>query len=100
MIEGSDPISSVTCEELREVLLPQISHGQPKIVIDLQRIPLIDSKGLELLVDISDHCQARGGSLHLAAPNALCSDILRITGVATRVSVYEDLQEAIRSYCK
>ena len=47
------------------------SDGQPHVVLDLQGVAVIDSAGLELLLDAQEKCQRMGGALKLANPGAL-----------------------------
>ncbi len=79
---------------------PMFDRGQTKIVFDLEQIPLIDSAGLEWMLDLRDRCMQRGGSIVVASPNALCSDILRASGVSDRVGVYENVSTAIGSFTR
>jgi len=73
-------------------------EGQPRIVLDLKSSPLIDSAGLELLVDMHERCQQRGGSIKLAGLNPLCLEIVRITGVSKQLELYDDARSAVRSF--
>lgn len=97
---GSDPIAASTVDELGQLLDECVLNGQPRIVVDLESVPLIDSQGLELLLDTGERCQERGGVMQLAAPNALCQDILRVTGVDQHFRLFEDVTEAVRSFSR
>jgi anti-anti-sigma factor len=93
VLTGDEPINAATISQLD-------AHGQPKVVIDLERVPLLDSAGLEWLVDTAEKCFQRGGQVQLAAPTALCGDILRITGVGEQVEVFDDVTSAVRSFSR
>jgi anti-sigma B factor antagonist len=84
--------------DLSEVLAPCLDQGQPRVVLDLQAVPLIDSAGLELLVDASESCHHRGGALKLAGPNGLCREIFAITGVGQYFEIFHDTGSAVRSF--
>jgi anti-sigma B factor antagonist len=75
-------------------------NGQPRIVFDLIGIPLIDSTGLESLLDARDLCQKQGGSIVLARPNPLCRDILRINGIDKELQIFEDSVKAMGSFAR
>jgi len=75
-------------------------NGQPRIVFDLGSIPLLDSLGLEALLEARDRCQSLGGSLVVARPNALCRDILRINGIEKEINIYDDVVNAIGSFAR
>lgn len=91
----------LTAEELPEVelLLKEALKGRlPQVVLDLRRVRLIDSAGLELLLDAQQRSVARGGAVQLAAPSALIRDILRITGVDEEMSLHNDVVSAAGAF--
>lgn len=100
VIRGSEPITEPNVSALVDVLSKCTAVGQPRVVLDLEAVPHIDSCGLELLLSTSERFQQRGGQLQLAAPNALCDDILRITGVGEQLRILPDVTEAVRSFAQ
>ncbi len=85
---------------LRAVIDQCLKHGQPMAVLDMQKIPLFDSAGLEHLLDFQDEFQRRGGVLKLAAPSPLCRDILSATGIAPRFEIFSDVNSAVGSFLR
>jgi len=69
-------------------------------VFDLSNIPLMDSIGLETLLEARDRCQKLGGCIVLARPNPLCRDILRINGIDKELNVYDDAIKAMGSFAR
>jgi anti-anti-sigma factor len=100
VIEGDRPLGRDELAEPAALLDKCLASGQPRIVLDLKKVPLIDSAGLELLLDSSDRCRRRGGGIRLAEPNPLCREILRITGVAERIEVYPNCLSAVGSFAQ
>lgn len=100
VIRGTDPLNAEFAPEVRDVLESVESQGQPHVVFDLTEIPLIDSSGLELLLDFQDHYTDRGGVLRLAAPNALCRDILKITDVGNQIELFDNVVSAVGSFAQ
>jgi anti-anti-sigma factor len=98
VISGNKPLNIENVDAVRELLHRCTESGQPRIVLNLRSVPLIDSSGLELLLDARDRCQLRGGHLHLAAPSGLCGDILRVTGVDSRFEIFDDVMPAVGSF--
>lgn len=94
------PITEESRTEFQRCAEGCFGGGQPRIVLDMRSTPLIDSTGLECLLDLRDRCQRFGGSLVIARPNPLCSDILRINGIQQEINVFEDYMEAIGSFSK
>jgi len=98
VIRGGEPLNHQEVAALASLFDACVATGQPRIVLDLERVPLIDSAGLELLLDCQEKCAARGGALKLAAPTPLCRDILTVTDVLSRFQVYQDSLSAVRSF--
>jgi anti-anti-sigma factor len=98
VISGGDRISGEHVAELTRVLEARLEHGQPHIVLDFQGVALIDSAGLELLLDVQEKCQRMGGALKLASLNALCREVLKATGVGSRFEMFRDSGGAVRSF--
>ena len=98
LISGGDRISGEQVAELADVLGSCLERGQPQVVVDLRSVALIDSAGLELLLDTQEQYQRLGGALKLANPGPLCSEVLKVTGVGARLEVFADTGMAVRSF--
>src|SRR3972149_38211 len=98
IIAGGDRISGDRVAELASMLDTCVKHGQPRVVLDLQGVALINSAGLELLVNVQEQYQRMGGAIKLANPGSLCGGVLKVTGVAARFEVFGDSGSAVRSF--
>lgn len=98
VITGTDPLNVEFVDAVRGIVGRCVQTGQPRIVFDMRNIPFIDSAGLELLLESRDQCLQRGGVMHLAGANALCGDILHITGVEAQFEVFDDVMPAVGSF--
>lgn len=98
MIGGGDRISGDRVAELAAALDGCASRGQPRVVLDLQGVAIVDSAGLELLLDAQEKYQRMGGAMKLANPGALCGEVLKVTGVGPRFEVFGDTGSAVRSF--
>ena len=98
VITGGERIAGEQVAELATVLERQLQRGQPQIVLDLQGVAVIDSAGLELLLDAQEKCQRMGGALKLAGMGALCREVLKATGVGLRFEMFRDSGGAVRSF--
>jgi anti-sigma B factor antagonist len=98
IIRGSDPINLPNAKQLSNLLDGCLVTGQPRVVIDLEKVSLIDSAGLELLLDYQDRCVARGGVMKLSTLTPLCRDILTVTDVIARFEVHQDSLSAVGSF--
>ena len=98
VISGSVPITAEHLGALSSMLEECLGDGQPKAVLDMQDVPLLDSAGLEMLLDVLENFEQRAGTLKLAAPNALSRDILSITGVGNHFEIHREVKAAIGSF--
>jgi anti-anti-sigma factor len=100
VLSGNQPVKQEQADELATVVRRAADGGQPLVVLDLQRVPLFDSTGLEALLDAQDAIEQRGGLLKMAAPNELIRDLLRVGGMADRFEVFSDVKSAVGSFAK
>jgi anti-anti-sigma factor len=98
VIAGSVPLNSECVEQLTSVVEQCFGEGPACIVLDMSEIPLIDSIGLELLLTLQEQVEANAGTVKLAAPNALCRDILNVTGVIHQFEIHREAKSAVGSF--
>ncbi len=97
------PDSALTVEQLADLeheFQRCADSGQPMVVLDMHNVQLLDSRGIELLLDTQAAFRARGGALKLANINVLCSDIFRVTAVATRFELHDEVKSAVGSFVR
>jgi anti-anti-sigma factor len=100
IVSGTSPLIQEHRAAFQKSIDSCIGNGQPRVVLDLSAVPLMDSLGLDALLDARDRCQSLGGSFVLARPNALCRDILRINGIDREINVYDDVVKALGSFAR
>jgi anti-sigma B factor antagonist len=66
-------------------------------VVNMEESEYVDSKGLEMLLAIQDHCSDQLGQIRLASVNDSVSEILRITRLAGRFEQHDDVESAMSS---
>ena len=87
-----------TSTELAALLEARLDAGSRRLCSICRAIALIDSAGLELLLDVQEKCQRMGGALKLANLGALCREVLKATGVGSRFEIFRDSGGAVRSF--
>lgn len=98
VISATDPIIGENVDKLAEVLRECIQDGIPRAVFDMRDVPLVNSLGLEMLLDIQEEFTRTAGVLKLAAPNALCWDAICVTGVNSYFETHADVKSAVGSF--
>ena len=100
VVSPSVAIVEGSAEKLLNTVVGKPADGQPMFVLDMSDVPMVDSVGLEALLDIQDALRERGGTMKLAGMSQLCADIFRVTGIAERIETYHDAKEAVRSFVR
>jgi len=100
VVRCTEAIIEEHLDELSSLLEACVESGQPRAVLDLHMVPLMDSSGLEKLLEIQEKFDRVGGGLKLAAPNDLCREILACTGLLDQVEVFSDVKTAVGSFAR
>jgi anti-anti-sigma factor len=98
VIRPRGPIDAGHCPALLDAVMEGFGTGRPMLVVDLHDVPLIDSAGLETLIEIRERIEAKGGAVKLASVNGLCTDILRVTGVSEQFEQFAQARQAVGSF--
>jgi anti-sigma B factor antagonist len=96
-LEGKITIGSGDTQ-LREVIGNAVNSGKTNILLDLSGVTTIDSSGIGELVGSYTTATNRGGKLKLLHLPAKLNELLHVTQLITVFEVYENEQEAIRSF--
>jgi anti-sigma B factor antagonist len=84
---------------LREKIVNMLP-GAPKIVLNLEGVDYIGSKGLGMLVELLVSARNRGGELKLASPHEQVKELLRRTNLDTIFTVYDNNNDAVAAFGK
>ena len=98
VVRLSGPLNHENAGQLVETVQAELADGQPMIVLDMNDVPLVDSAGLDALMDIHDWTLLKGGGVKLASLTPLCGDVLRVTGLAGLFQIYKDVKVAVGSF--
>lgn len=100
VIKAPATLSGSDCEQCASEIRNSVNRHRVRIVLDISNTALIDSKGLEMLLDCNETCLKRGGELVIAGPTPLCAEILDITGIEQELNCHKDLRSALGSFAK
>lgn len=100
LIQGDDPLTTEHLDQIGRLCDESLAAGQPRAVFDLSRVPLVDSAGLEWLLNVQEQFVGRGGAIKLAGANHLCRDILNLTGIDRHFEVFNDSMTAVGSFAR
>lgn len=100
VVKVGNSLTGDCVQQCRKLLDDCLATQRVNVVLELSDAPLIDSTGLEFIVDAQQACLARGGRLVVATPQPLCAEILEITGVDGCLGVFRDLRSALSDFAK
>lgn len=96
-IEGS--IKAGNEFEFGEKIEQYIKKGQvPKFIIDLKKVPFINSAGLGTFLNIFKHIDSLNGRIVFANLNSDIENLMDITKLASVFEIYKTLEEAVDSF--
>jgi anti-anti-sigma factor len=81
-----------------EALLERSSHATSRIILNLSKVPRLDSMGLGLIVRHMAVLRKRGGDLRLAAPSPFVVSLLEHTLLSTVLQSFPTESEALSSF--
>ena len=93
-IEIGGEIEMSNAAQLREILLDSCAGDCPRLVVDLTRVPFIDSTGIGTLVIGLKRAREKGGTFALFAPQPRVRRVFEISGLMTAFSVFESPENA------
>lgn len=87
-------------EQCRQYFQDLLANRRHRLVLDLSESPIVDSEGLEFIVDAQQTLLQRGGRMVIAEPQSLCREVLEITGVSEYVAIFDDRRVALGEFTK
>ncbi len=86
-VEGK--IIGSTAKAFRQAMERQLEVGNVKLVVDLTKVPLIDSTALGAIILAMRGFQESGGKLVLLNPQKAVQNVLEVTHLASVVEIYD-----------
>jgi anti-anti-sigma factor len=67
------------------------------LVLNLEKVPFVDSAGLEFLLDLQERLSEKFGQVRLAKPDENVRKILEVTRLESEFEIHEDITEAVKA---
>jgi len=91
-------VAGEDADRVRDALAGARAESLGRILLDLSAVPLLDSRSLEVLLDVAE-LQAEGGrTLKLCGLREAVREVLELTGVAAAVEIFDEPGSAVRSF--
>ena len=83
---------ALTLEALQLEVQNCIDNSENQLIIDLDNVPTLNSRILELLLEWQDQLFPRGGHLTLVKANPVNLDVLNITELSHYINIVSQMQ--------
>ena len=97
VVEVEGELVGQASDTLSRTCLERFEEGVRNLVIDLSRSPIVDSTGLETLLQLSEETAGRNGRCAFVALDPLFASILELTGVGERLEIHDSVTSAART---
>ncbi|MBN2320210.1 MAG: STAS domain-containing protein [Acidobacteria bacterium] len=84
--------------EIKQAVDDLLKKGANNILLNLAKVPYIDSAGLGEIIRCFTALRRSGGSFKLLSPNARIIDLLNITNLLNVFDSYDDEDAALKSF--
>ena len=99
VIKPNGPLAKVDADQLRGVTIQAENETPGRIVLDASAVPFADSRGLEVLLDVTEDIQREHGDVLLVAEsNDTLREVMELTGISDEFEFFEDVASAIGSF--
>jgi len=85
-------------EHLKDKINSLITQGRTQIILNLAKVPYIDSGGLGQLIASFGSVKRSGGTIKLLHVNSRNHDLLSITSLVTVFETFDVEEQALRSF--
>jgi len=85
-------------DEVKGRLMAVMKESHGRFVLDASAVAFIDSRGLEVLVEVNDQLAPAGQALKLCGENKTLRQVLELTELASLFEHFEDVNAAVRSF--
>lgn len=88
-------IDTLTAPELQSCLNSSLNEGAQLFVIDLEGVRYISSMGLRVFLSHLKRVKASSGSMVIASPGKLVSEVFRMSGFSSYFDIVDSIEEAM-----
>jgi anti-anti-sigma factor len=98
VIKPMGPLTEPDADAFKARAMDAVSKNLGRIVIDASAIAFLDSRGVEVLADVTEEIAQSGRALKLCAANGTVRSILELTGWNDAFEYFDDVNMGVRSF--
>jgi anti-anti-sigma factor len=98
VLKPRGPLVSSDADKFKARALNVLTASLGRFVVDVSAVPYVDSRGLEVLLEITDRLGQSGQALRLCGVNETVREVLDLTDIVSHFECFEDVTTAVRSF--
>jgi len=98
VVRPDGPLTSEDAEAFLGEVGRHMRESFGRCVVDAAEVAYVDSRGLEVLVEVTDALNQNGQALKLCNPTGTLTEVLRLTGLMPKFETFEEVGAAVRSF--
>lgn len=98
VLKPMGPIVQADADQFKTTALGIATKSMGRVVIDASAMAFLDSRGIEVLADVTDEIAQSGRALKLCGANQTVQHVLELTGWSDAFEFYEDVNSGVRSF--
>jgi anti-sigma B factor antagonist len=98
VVKPQGPLALGDADQFKATVTDVMTRSLGRMIVDASGIAYVDSRGLEVLVEVSDQLAETGRALRLCGTNDTLREVLDLTNLADKFEHFEDVNAAVRSF--
>jgi anti-sigma B factor antagonist len=98
VLKPGGPLLAADADQFKSVFTDALPLCLGRVVVDASAIPYVDSRGLEVLVEIGDELSQFGQTLKLCGANETIREVMDLTETLAQFEQFGDVHSAVRSF--
>ena len=98
VMKPEGPITWADAEEFKTEMFESIGENLGRIILDASLVTYVDSKGLGVLVELTQELAQSGKTLKICHANETVRQVIELTGLRPLFEHFEDVNSAVRSF--
>lgn len=98
VLKPDGALTTTDADDFAAVVSRSLTANLGRVVVDLSTVPFIDSRGLEVLLDLTEAASRGGRALKLCGLNKTVREVLELTDLVSHFEHFDDTHSAARSF--
>ncbi len=98
VLKPDGPLTQEDADRLKNRMLEVRASSLGRLVLDGSAVPYVDSRGLEVLVEVAEEFALSGQALKLCGANEVLREVFELTELASTFEHFVDVNAAVRSF--